>query len=69
MGKLKDLTTFIWSFLARSRFCAIAIDQNTIAIIGGEVTEDEGSMLDMKTYSLDQLQWEDQPSLLVGRKV
>ena len=55
--------------LARSRFCAVAIDQNTIAILGGEVDEEEGFPTDMKTYSLDQLQWEDQPSMLVGRKV
>ena len=55
--------------LARSRFCSVAIDQNTIAILGGEVDEEEGFPTDMKTYSLDRLQWEDQPSMLVGRKV
>ena len=51
----------------RSRFCAVALDQTTLAILGGEV-ENSPVSSEMKTYYIDRLEWLDQPDMLVRRK-
>jgi len=55
----------------RSRFCAVALDDSSIAILGGEVPTSDGSSdisAAMKTYNMDNADWTAQPDMLVGRK-
>jgi len=54
----------------RSRFCAVALDDSSIAILGGEIPTQDGIAIspDMKTYNLDNDAWTEQPAMLLGRK-
>ena len=51
----------------RSRFCSVALDDSTFAILGGEM---EGAPVsrEMKTYAIDRIEWVSQPDMLVPRK-
>jgi len=54
----------------RSRFCAVALDESSIAILGGEVPTSDGIAIsaEMKTYNIDNADWTSQPDMLVRRK-
>ena len=41
------------------RFCAVALDDSSIAILGGEVPGEEGILIsgEMKTYNLENGEW------------
>jgi len=54
----------------RSRFCAVALDDSSIAILGGEIPTQDGIAIspDMKTYNLDTDAWTENPAMLLGRK-
>ena len=46
------------------RFCAVALDDNSIAILGGEYPTEDGIAIseEMKTYAIDSGEWVAQPS-------
>jgi N-acetylneuraminic acid mutarotase len=54
----------------RSRFCAVTLDDSSIAILGGEVPTSDGIAIsaEMKTYNIDNGDWTSQPDMLVRRK-
>ena len=45
------------------RFCAVALDESSIAILGGEVPTSDGIAIsaEMKTYNIDNADWTSQP--------
>lgn len=45
------------------RFCAVALDESSIAILGGEVPTTDGIAIsaEMKTYNIDNAEWTSQP--------
>ena len=45
------------------RFCAVALDDSSIAILGGEIPTQDGIAIspDMKTYNLDNDAWTENP--------
>ena len=59
-------------FAGRSRFCALAVSPTTIAVLGGERTNDNGEEVmatsDMLTYSSDDGEWISQPAMFQARK-
>jgi len=54
----------------RARFCAVALDDSSIAILGGEVPGNDGITIssEIKTYNVDNGEWTIQPDMLVRRK-
>ncbi len=57
----------------RSRFCAVAVSDNTVAVVGGEsgesgTTDERKATADLKTYSLSDDDWTTQPGMAQARK-
>jgi hypothetical protein len=48
----------------------VALDDSSIAILGGEITTGDGLAIssEMKTYNIDNAEWTSQPDMLVKRK-
>ena len=51
-------------YIETIRFCAIALDDSSIAILGGEYPTQDGIAIseEMKTYNIDNGEWSSQPS-------
>ena len=52
-------------FTFKYRFCAVALDDSSIAILGGEVPTSDGIAIsaEMKTYNIDNADWTSQPGM------